>query len=88
MSKGVDELTDQLAAVIESLLAVDPTGHTDAELHDLVTIIQRQRHRLAAVAAMAISSWDQRMIWADNGARSAAARLANDTSTSTATAGS
>ncbi|HSP27285.1 MAG TPA: DUF222 domain-containing protein, partial [Ilumatobacteraceae bacterium] len=34
------------------------------------------------------SSWDQRMIWADNGARSAAARLANDTSTSTATAGS
>ena len=88
MSKGIDELTDDLAAVIASLLAVDPTGLTDAELHDLVTTIQRQRHRLAAVAAAAISSWDQRMIWADNGARSAAARRANDTSTSTVTAGS
>lgn len=83
MSKGIDEL----AEVIDSLLAVDPTGLADAELHDLVTTIQRQRHRLTAVAAAAISSWDQRKIWADNGARSAAARLANETSTSTSTAG-
>ncbi len=87
MSKGIDEFTDEMAAVIDSLLAVDPTGLTDDELHDLVTTIQRQRHRLAAVAAAAISSWDQRMIWADNGARSAAARLANDTSTSATTSG-
>jgi hypothetical protein len=84
MSKGIDEL----AAVIDSLLAVDTTSLTDAELHDLVTDLQRQRHRLAAAAAEAISAWDRRLIWADNGARSAAARLANETSTSTSTAGS
>jgi hypothetical protein len=84
MSKGIDEL----AAVIDSLLAVDTASLTDAELHDLVTDIQRQRHRLAAAAAEAISAWDRRLIWADNGARSAAARLANETSTSTSTAGS
>jgi hypothetical protein len=83
MSKGIDEL----AGVIDSLLDVDPAGLTDDELHELVTTIQRQRHRLAAVAAEAISAWDRRMVWADNGARSAATRLANDTSASTSSTG-
>jgi hypothetical protein len=83
MSKGIDEL----AEVIDSLLDVDPAGLTDAELHELVTTLQRQRHRLAAVAATAISAWDRRMVWADNGARSAAARLANDSSASTSSTG-
>jgi hypothetical protein len=83
MSKGIDEL----AGVIDSLLDVDPAGLTDDELHELVTSIQRQRHRLAAVAAEAISAWDRRMVWADNGARSAATRLANDTSASTSSTG-
>ena len=83
MSKGIGELV----AAIDSLLAVDPNGLTDGELHDLVTAVQRQRHRLAAIATSAISSWDQRMVWADNGARSAAVRLANETATSTSSAG-
>jgi hypothetical protein len=83
MSKGIDEL----AEAIDSLLDVDPTDLTDDELHELVTSVQRQRHRLAAVAAVATASWDQRMVWADNGARSAAVRLANETSTSTSSAG-
>jgi len=79
--------TDELAVAIDSLLAVDPTELTDTELHEHVTTIQRQRHRMAAAAAQAISAWDQRMVWADNGAGSAAVRLANDTSTSSSTAG-
>jgi hypothetical protein len=83
MSKGIDEL----AEAIDSLLDVDPTVLTDDVLHELVTSVQRQRHRLAAVAAAATASWDQRMVWADNGARSAAVRLANETSTSTSSAG-
>jgi hypothetical protein len=83
MSKGIDEL----AEAIDSLLDVDPTDLADDELHELVTTVQRQRHRLAAVAAAATASWDQRMVWADNGARSAAVRLANETSTSTSSAG-
>jgi hypothetical protein len=82
MSKGIDEL----AEAIDSLLDVDPTDLTDDELHQLVTTVQRQRHRLAAVAAVATASWDQRMVWADNGARSAAVRLANETSSSTSSA--
>ena len=83
MSKGIDELSE----VIDSLLDVDVSGLTDAELHELVTTVQRQRHRLAAVAATAISAWDRRLVWADNGARSAATRLANDTSASTSSTG-
>ena len=79
--------TDQLATAIDSLLAVDPNELTDTELHHLVTTVQRQRHRMAAAAASALSAWDTRMVWADNGAGSAAVRLANDTSTSPSTAG-
>jgi hypothetical protein len=78
MSPGIDELVE----AIDSLQAVDPRELTDAELHELVIAVQRQRHRLAAVAATTISSWDQRMVWADNSARSAAVRLANETSAS------
>ena len=89
MSTGTtDQTTGPLVAAIDALLDVDPSELTDGELHELVTTIQRQRHRLAAVAATSISSWDQRMVWADNGARSPAARLANETSTSTSSAGS
>lgn len=93
MSTGTTEQTTDrtagaLVAAIDALLDVDPRELTDGELHELVTTIQRQRHRLAAVAAASISSWDQRMVWADNGARSPAARLANETSTSTSSAGS
>lgn len=83
MSKGLDDL----AVAIDSLLAVDPNELTDAELHDLVTTVQRQRHRMAAAASSAISAWDKRLVWADNGAGSAAVRLANETSTSPSSAG-
>ncbi len=83
MSTGLDELE----VAIDSLLAVDPNELTDAELHELVTRVQRQRHRLAGAAGAAISAWDQRMVWADNGAGSAAVRLANDTSASTSSTG-
>jgi hypothetical protein len=83
MSTGIDELT----GAIDALLEVDPSELTDDELHELVTTVQRQRHRLAAFAAETISAWDRRMVWADNGARSAATRLANETSASTSSAG-
>jgi len=83
MSKGVDDL----ARVVDRLLDVDPSELTDDELHEMVTTVQRQRHRLAALAAGAISEWDRRMVWADNGARSAATRLANETAASTSSTG-
>jgi hypothetical protein len=77
----------QLEHTIDTLLDVDPAELTDDELHEFVTRLQRQRHRLAAVAATTISAWDARLVWADNGARTAATRLANDTSTAPSTAG-
>ena len=52
--------TDQLATAIDSLLAVDPNELTDTELHHLITTVQRQRHRMAAAAASALSAWDTR----------------------------
>jgi hypothetical protein len=86
MSKGIVEL-DRLTVAIDSLLAVEPGDLTDHELHEVVTTLQRLRHRMAAASAAAVSAWDQRMVWADNGAASAAVRLANDTSCSPASAG-
>lgn len=79
MSTGVEDL----AEVIDSILDVDPLSLSDSQLHELVVTLQRQRHRLAAAAANALAAWDQRMVWVTDGSRSAAARLANETSSST-----
>jgi hypothetical protein len=77
---------DELKSSIDQLLDVDPLELTDAELHELTVTLQRQSHRLAAAAGAVLSAWDQRMVWADNGARSAAVRLANETSMSPSSA--
>lgn len=82
MSNGAE----MLAEAIDSLLDVDAHDLSDSELHEIVVTVQRQRHRLAAVSAKALRLWDQRMVWADNGARSAAARLANETSSASPSA--
>ena len=82
MSTGVEDLS----TAIDSLLDLDPGDLTDAELHDRVMALQRQRHRLAAVSARALSVWDQRMVWVDDGSRSAASRLANETASAPASA--
>ena len=53
MNEQVFEGINDLTGVIDSLLDVDPAGLTDDELHELVTTVQRQRHRRAAFAAEA-----------------------------------
>ena len=82
MSAGLEDLI----AAIDSLLDVDPGDLTDAELHERMVTLQRQRHRLAAASATTIGAWDQRMIWVDDGSRSAATRLANETAVAPSTA--
>lgn len=82
MSTGVE----QLEVAVGALLDVDAHALSDAELHEYVVSLQRQRSRLAAAAASALSVWDERMVWVDDGSRSAAARLANETSSSNQTA--
>lgn len=73
---------EQLEVAVGALLDVDAHELTDVELHEHVIALQRQRTRLAAAAASALAVWDQRMVWVDDGSRSAAARLANETSSS------
>src|SRR4051794_35576999 len=73
-------LAEPLDTALGDLLDVDPDGLTDAELHELVITVQRQSHRLAALRAKLISAWDARGVWADDGSRTAAHRLARETS--------
>jgi Domain of unknown function (DUF222) len=77
---------EELDGVIEGVLALDADTLTDAELHDAVVEIQRQRARLGAAAAALLSHWDRRGRWADDRSRSAASRLARDTRSSVGSA--
>ena len=48
--------------------------------------LQRQRARLAAVSARLVARWDARHVWADDGSRSAASRLAREANLASSTA--
>jgi hypothetical protein len=72
------ELADRLDSILGDLLGLDFDTLTDDELHELVVAIQRQSHRLSALRAKLISAWDGRRVWADDGSRSAAHRLARE----------
>lgn len=78
--------TSELPDAIDALLAVDVDTLTDTELHHAVLAIERRRHRLAALSARLLSAWDARKLWADDGSKSAAARLSRDAGTSPTTA--
>ena len=72
----------ELRAALDELLAIDPADLPDEELHQLVVDVMRQSHRLAAVRADLIASWEGRGIWSSDGSRSPGHRLARETSTS------
>jgi hypothetical protein len=72
----------QLSEAIDALLSLDPDTLTDPELAAAVIELQRQRARLAAVAARLLARWDRRQVWTGDKCRSAASRLARDTNTS------
>jgi hypothetical protein len=76
------ELLDQ---AIDAVAAVDPDALSDAELHELVVATRRQRDRLAAAEARLLAVWDARKIWADDGSKAAASRLARECSLATQT---
>jgi hypothetical protein len=75
-----------LTHVIDRLTGVDLDEVDNATLHDMVVHLAQQRDRLAAVHAQAIARWAALKIWQDDGSRSAAARLARETTQFTATA--
>ena len=80
------EVVERLDEAIDGLAALDPDTLTDGELHDAIVAVQRQRAKLGAVAAGLLSRWEHRGVWAGDGSRSAASRLARDTCTSIASA--
>jgi hypothetical protein len=75
-----------LAHAIGALDALEPTELTDSELHDLVVAEQAEASRLAAVRARHLAVWDARRTWADDGSKSAKARLARECDLSSMTA--
>ena len=82
----MSEVVEQLDTAVEAVLVLDPDTLSDSELHDAVVAIQRQRARLGIAAAALLSRWDRRGVWAGDGSRSAASRLARDTNTSRSSA--
>jgi hypothetical protein len=67
-----------LASAIDALAAVDAILLADVDLHDQVIALQHEMSRLAAIRARLVAAWDGRRLWADDGSKSATARLARE----------
>jgi len=68
-----------LTTAIDALLTIDADPLDDTDIHDLVVELGRQTSRLEAAHCRIINRWDRRRIWADNGSKSPAVRLARET---------
>ena len=77
---------EQLREAVDALAAIDLDTLDDGGLDELVVALGRQSHRLAAATARLLSCWERRGVWAGDGSRRAASRLARDTATSPGTA--
>jgi Domain of unknown function (DUF222)/HNH endonuclease len=70
---------DVLTAAIDTAVELDPVRLGDGELHDAVVALARLQARLEAAHCRLVRAWDNRQVWADNGSKSPAARLARET---------
>ena len=68
-----------LRAAVDALAQVDPCALDTSELADLCLDVQRQMHRVAGVSARFLEQWQSSGVWAFDGSRSAASRLARET---------
>src|SRR5438309_9389482 len=75
-----------LASAIDALAAVDTIFLADHDLHELVIGLEAEESRFAAIRARLLAAWDGRRLWADDGSKSAAARLARECDASPMTA--
>jgi hypothetical protein len=71
-------MLEQLTSTLDELLDDDLDRLSDAEVHDLAVGLQRAADRLAAAVTRAVSTWDARRSWSDDGSKSAGARLARE----------
>src|SRR5215470_20180480 len=77
---------DGMEACLSELAAVDAGGLSDGDLHDVVVAMERLAGRWAAQQARFLAVWDRRRVWASDGSKSPAARLARDCGLSASTA--
>ncbi len=83
----VAECLERVTESAGALADADLDGLGDAELDETLIGFMRASHLLTAAACRLAARWDVRQVWADDGSRSARARLARDARTSRATAG-
>ena len=72
-------VVEELSGAIGCLGALDPGELDDDALHEAVVALGALSSRLEAAWCGLIHAWDQRGVWANNGSRSPAARLARET---------
>lgn len=72
------ELAD-LDTALKELLASDPQAWSDDTLHESLVGLVRLGSKLDAIASAVGGEWDQRRLYADDGSRSARARLGRET---------
>ncbi|QQS24390.1 MAG: DUF222 domain-containing protein [Actinomycetota bacterium] len=78
-----DEALAALNAGVDALSGLDLVGLSDDRLHALTIAVQRCTARLGVARAAVVRRWDTRGVWAGDGSRSPAHRLARETNTST-----
>ena len=83
--QGLTEF-EALESALDALVDVDPIEFSDGQVHRALIELHAQQARLAAVALKFASSWDARRTWAENGSKSAQARLCRDARIRRATA--
>jgi hypothetical protein len=72
-------LLERLEAVLDDLANLDVDTLDDTTVDDLVVALGSQSTRLEAAWCRLIGVWDHRQLWATNGSKSPAARLARET---------
>lgn len=72
------EIVERVRASIDAAAVVELDTLGDGELNAELMGLLRQRHRLDAQIARRAQRWEARTLWATDGSRSSAARLARD----------
>jgi len=80
------KVVEQLRGLLDEVAAIDLDGLSDGELDELTVGLERQRSRLAVIAAGPLARWDARAVWLADRSRNASCRLARDTRCSIRTA--
>ena len=76
----------RLERAIDELAAIDLSSLSSFDVHELALGLQRVESLLAAQRGRVLAAWDAQRTWADDGSKTAAARLARECGVSVTTA--